>query len=65
MNWQPIDTAPKDGTSILLWTEAGVIEASYYYGDWECFPVEAYDGCTLLTCSPTHWCTVPESPIQK
>lgn len=63
MNWQPIDTAPKDGTPVLLWTAEGITEASYYYGRWSYFPVEAaYEGGTLLMCKPTHWCPVPEAP---
>lgn len=67
MNWQPIDTAPKDGTFVLLWTAGGITEASYYHGGWDCFPTESSyseTGRAVLTFRPTHWCPLPKAPIQ-
>lgn len=61
--WQPIETAPRDGTSILVFTELGVFEATFV-SYWE-FAVANYHGC--LCCSgrgdnPTHWMPLPEPP---
>lgn len=64
--WQPIDTAPKDGTSILIYTGEGIVEASYQYGNWEQAPCYAtYEGCggVALSCKPTHWKPLPQPPV--
>lgn len=65
MKWQPIETAPKDGTDILVFTDRGVFEAAFV-GDsyWE-FAVADFHGC--LCCSgngdnPTHWMPLPQPP---
>lgn len=34
MEWQPIETAPRDGSSILLLAHGMVIEAWYSPGSW-------------------------------
>lgn len=57
--WQPIESAPKDGTAVLLYdptTESGgfVFEGAwengwYDYGDW-------FDR------TPTHWIPLPSPP---
>lgn len=60
MEWQPIETAPKDGSSFLAyedgevfrcWVEFSEYEGGYYYQDvMDCEP------------SPTHWMTLPLPP---
>jgi len=76
--WQPIETAPKDGTRILVW--GGVKEAplSHAYGpntsvclvsyrEGDCSMNPAFyveDECYYLVevCHPTHWQHLPKSP---
>ncbi|WP_176928754.1 DUF551 domain-containing protein [Variovorax sp. YR634] len=63
--WQPIETAPKDGTSILLYTSEGIIEGYWSHNDWEQSPCHAtYDGCggVAINCRPTHWMPLPAPP---
>jgi hypothetical protein len=65
MAWQPIETAPKDGTEVLLWIKGD--EESPRKGRWEerldlrrghkwCV---AYGWCED---TPTHWMPLPEPP---
>jgi hypothetical protein len=39
MNWKPMDTAPEDGTEILLKTHIGIVSAWYCNEDdeWVCY----------------------------
>lgn len=51
--WQPIETAPKDGTVIDLWyPDFGRLADQWYDAD---------DGWFVAP-NPTHWMPIPEPP---
>lgn len=63
MSWQPIETAPKDGTDILVnapQVDSGVTIAFFKDGYWRL----TYDGARfgVHVSDPTHWMPLPEPP---
>ena len=66
-DWQPIETAPKDGTHVLLGWAVGVgLVLSGYWPDWRgrkawvtC--VGQYQG----SAAPTHWMPLPPPPGER
>jgi hypothetical protein len=65
VGWQPIETAPMDGTAILLFTGGGVIEGHWIYREWQqCAISCSYDGAggPVFECVPTHWMPLPPPP---
>lgn len=62
MNWQPIETAPRDGTSVLgYWRiEAGITDyiqpIRYFNGAW------LHDWDHSEQVFATHWMPLPERP---
>jgi hypothetical protein len=53
--WQPIETAPKDGTRILAFIiEPEIVEYEPEYGQWLDYSSEVV--------SPTHWQPLPDAP---
>lgn len=67
--WQPIDSAPKDGTSVLLWAKdlrfpGRMCVAQYITDDIEWWHVTdgKFGPWPLRGPSPTHWMPLPEPP---
>ena len=67
MTWQPIETAPKDGTRVLIYQPAGMwrscnrgarIDLAYWHqpGNAE------KPGFWMPTSRPTHWMPLPDPP---
>ena len=61
--WKPIDTAPKDGTSVLVSCEGAVHEAKYHAdedGWWlaNTDPTDYWDGRVY----PDMWMPMPKPP---
>lgn len=56
--WQPISTAPKDGTEILLFSNYGRI-VGYYYEEQQEF-VSNLNECIYVR--PTYWQPLPLPP---
>lgn len=53
MNWQPIETAPKDGTNVLLYREAGNMFIVGYFDHAHGW----VDGeCIASVARPDYWC---------
>lgn len=70
--WRPIETAPKDGTSILLYyPDSGVIEGMWFEryengngGQWSVVSIDQH-GCGCCaddSDQPTHWMPLPAPP---
>jgi hypothetical protein len=70
-NWQPIETAPKDGTFILIylgdpWNK---VEMARWYDTWNNWQTdilpdypEREEVYGIGSCVPTHWMPLPEAP---
>ncbi len=66
--WQPISTAPKDGTEVLVYRkDAGIFMASFREAadeDGECYWF-SISGEDLTGDLPTHWMPLPEPPKEN
>lgn len=71
--WQPIETAPKDGTTVLLYREVVPFKV-VGYGRWEDvlgisgwisygFHRGGGDASNLGLAAPTHWMPLPAPPV--
>lgn len=59
--WQPIETAPKDGTAILVWTGRRCTCANWsnrQFKRWN----NGWDHDRNGFIDPTHWMPLPEPP---
>ena len=66
-DWQPIETAPRDGTAVLCWpfnysslfegkAEPEIVIGFFSEDDWWC------ESTVAKTFDPTHWRPLPTSP---
>ena len=73
MNWQPIETAPKDGTEVFLYFPgggrkiwSGYWKHSQHYSNGKLEYDRAYWVTGMMSVGkdlePTHWMTAPEPP---
>lgn len=61
--WRPIETAPKDGTQLLLWEPgAGPIYKNYKVGKFIHANPRWVVGTNSYVIKPTHWQPLPEAP---
>jgi len=59
MEWQPIETAPKDDTQILL-TDGSEVSQGWWEPDYGWLGWEVYRAVHRFT--PTHWMPLPDPP---
>lgn len=60
MEWQPIETAPKDGTEVLIFDGANRT-VGYFNRYWSLSVMGAYAEDDEIY-DPTHWMPLPEPP---
>jgi len=64
--WQPIETAPRDGTEVIVWSKQ---QSSPYLATWDdthgwMVPDTCPHSWTELLVMPTHWTTMPTPPAE-
>lgn len=63
MQWRPIETAPKDGTPLLLlWPDAAEKMAVMWWDEYVENWLGYYDGINPGYQPPTHWMPLPPPP---
>lgn len=64
--WQPMETAPRDETEILLLTTVGITSARFYAGEWHrSFDGDEYEGPVWSCCDDMWQIEVEESPVDN
>jgi hypothetical protein len=68
MNWQPIATAPKDGTHVDLWVNGQRLPDCWWFeaDDVDAYWVQRYSETKSaffdVDGEPTHWMPIPKGP---
>ena len=72
MEWQPIETAPRNGTRVMLWHPRWVDGPDFGQFDKEPFDEPGCYACWYTPIDgsnfepqPTHWAPMPKPPIGK
>lgn len=74
LGWQPIATAPKDGTTLILFSPDASEDFNVFLGHWgddDDFPdggawwPTTAEGGFPIDADPTHWQSLPEPPVQS
>lgn len=63
MTWQPIDTAPEDGSHVLVTDGATQRVAWFDICGWTWY--QKYGGISMVMLHPTHWMPLPELPAAR
>lgn len=58
MEWQTIDTAPKDGTIVLLYTASGDYDIGHHEEGWPAWLNES----EFIQIEPIYWMPLPPPP---
>ena len=62
MTWQPIETAPKDGESFLVYMRAGSIEIACYDLEFNAWWIDAFEPPFIEESWMKAWMPLPEPP---
>lgn len=72
MEWQPIETAPKDGKRVLIsdgryvmdayWSEEASLGQCSRGPAWQVFNCDEDCWYSIAVTDPTHWMPLPEPP---
>ena len=62
--WQPIETAPKDETSVVLLFDPNTEDGKgvVFEGQWDDVIEAWFDFCDNFQRAPTHWMPLPNPP---
>ena len=59
-DWQPIETAPRDGSQFLAWDGVCIENIKWRNGMWQ--TSWAHDEKYSMNGAPTHWMPLPQPP---
>jgi hypothetical protein len=62
MEWQPIETAPKDGSWVLVWENDTAINDKYHRAEVAHFINNRWETSDKTFVGATHWMPIPVGP---